>query len=225
MVTDEDDGAADDSGRIERIRLEVVAMLERGELAPGQRLREARLARRLNIGRNVTREGLRSLEQAGLVKIVPNRGAEIRKFSMEDALDLYDLRAGLARTAGRLAARRIDRNQLDEMQDVQRQLQLAVGHNDAPLYNTINHRFHALIFEGARNIRLSDYNAALDDELRLFLTRSFYSASAFASAWEEHQRVLDALTAGDDVAAAVAFEAHVLQGKARLVGGEVSLRF
>ncbi len=233
MIADETAGRGDsaeerdagDGGQVERIRSEITAMIARGELVPGERLREARLARQLNIGRNVTREALRALEQAGIVRIVPNRGAEIRKLSMEDALDLYDLRSGLARAAARLAARRVDRDQLEELADLQRQLSFAIDRDDAPLYTTVNRRFHAVIFEAARNPRLSDYNDALEEELKLFLTRTSYSAAAFRKSWEEHQRVLDALLAGEDMAAADAFEAHVIQGKTRLVEGEVSVRF
>lgn len=222
-VDETDPGAGGD--QVERIRAEIVAMLERGELLPGERLLEARLARKMNIGRNVTREALRALEQAGLVRFVPNRGAEVRRLTLRDALDLYDLRAGLARTAGRLAAKRIHRVQLEEMQDLQRQMQIAVNNDDSLLYNTINSRFHAVVFESARNKRLSEYNDALTDELRLYLTRSFYSAAVFASSWEEHGRILDALLLGDEAAAAEAFEKHILQGKDRVVNGEVSIRF
>ncbi|WP_285295330.1 GntR family transcriptional regulator [Aureimonas altamirensis] len=218
-------GADSVGEQIERVRGEVVAMLDRGELVPGERLLEARLARRLNVGRNIAREALRALEQVGIVRIVPNRGAKLCKLSMEDALELYDLRAGLARTAARLAAKRINRAQLDEMQDLQRQLQLAVNHDDALLYNTINCRFHEIVFQGARNKRLETYNSMVEDELKLFLSRSFYSASAFASSWEEHQRVLDGLLEGDEKKASDAFEGHIISGKARLINGEVSLRF
>lgn len=211
--------------QIERVRSEIVAMLDRGEISPGERLLEARLARRLNVGRNIAREALRALEQIGIVRIVPNRGAELRKLSMEDALELYDLRAGLARTAARLATKRINRIQLEEMQELQRQLQLAVNHDDALLYNTINHRFHEIVFQGARNKRLTSYNSMVEDELRLFLSRSFYSASAFASSWEEHQHVVDAMIDGDEKRASDAFENHIISGKSRLINGEVSLRF
>lgn len=213
-----------DADTVERIRSEVVAMLERGELAPGERLREARLARRLNIGRNATREALRSLEQAGLVRIVPNRGAEVRKLSLEEALELYDIRAGLARTAGRLAAKRLGRVQLEELKDLQRQLQVAISQDDARLYNTVNSRFHAVVFDGARNKRLSAFNDMVDEELNLFLSRSYYSADAFATSWAEHQRLLDALLVGDEASASAAFEDHIIGGKSRLVNGEVTVR-
>lgn len=211
--------------QIERIRVEVSAMLETGELLPGARLREAKLARRLNIGRNVAREGLRALEQVGIVRFVPNKGAEVRKLAMEEALHLYDVRSALAHGAARLAAKRITKVQLEEMAEMQRQMTHAMQHDDALLYNTINRRFHELVFEGARNMRLSAMNDAVQEELRLFLSNTFYSAAAFARSWNEHQLILEALIAGDEAAAAAAFESHVLEGKARLIDGHVAVKF
>ncbi len=94
-------------------------MLRSGALVPGERLKEFDLAQRLQVNRSVAREALRTLEYAGLVRIVPNRGAELRKLSMEEALNLYDLRAGLARAAARSAALRAERAEVKQLQELQ----------------------------------------------------------------------------------------------------------
>src|SRR5690349_7693980 len=95
------------SSRLDDIRAQVRAMITNGTLKPGDRVNEQALAAQLGVGRNSAREALRLLERSGLVRIVPNRGAEVRKITLEEALDLYDVRAGLARVAGRLAASRL----------------------------------------------------------------------------------------------------------------------
>ncbi len=56
-------------------------------------------------------------------------------------------------------------------------------------------------------------NAAVDDELSLFLTNTHYTPNAFERSWQEHQQVVDAIRNGDPEAAAGAFESHVLKGK------------
>ena len=89
--------------RLEEIQDKVRSMIADGTLQPGERVNEQALAVQLGVGRNSAREALRSLERSGLVRIIPNRGAEVRKVSLEAALDLYDLRASIARTVGRLA--------------------------------------------------------------------------------------------------------------------------
>ncbi len=200
-------------------------MLRTGELVPGERLKEIDLTQRLQISRSLAREALRMLEYAGLVRIIPNRGAEIRKLSMEEALNLYDLRAGLARVAGRSAARRANREQIQRLQELQNELAAVLETGDALRYNQINISFHSLIFESARNLRLRATNAAVDDELCLFLANTHYTPNAFERSWREHQAIVDAIRNGDPEAAANAFEAHVLEGKKRLVDGQVTIRF
>lgn len=55
---------------------------------------------------------MRRLEQSGLVTIVPNRGVFVRRVELKEVLDLFDVHAGLARSAGRLVATRITDAQL-----------------------------------------------------------------------------------------------------------------
>src|SRR5687768_9965606 len=96
------------TARHEVIRDQVRSMIDNGTLRPGERVNEQALAQQLGVGRNSAREALRSLERTGLIRIVPNRGAEVRKVSLEEALDLYDVRAGIAHVAGRLATMRLE---------------------------------------------------------------------------------------------------------------------
>lgn len=208
-----------------RVREEVCEMLRTGELAPGERLKEVDLTQRLQISRSMAREVLRMLEYEGLVRITPNKGAEIRKLSMEEALNLYDLRAGLARAAGRAAALRSDRDQVRRLQELQDELAGVLESGDALRYNQINISFHSLIFEAARNPRLCTMNAVVDDELSLFLANTHYTPHAFERSWQEHQKIVEAIRRGDSVAAADAFEGHILEGKQRLVDGQVTVRF
>lgn len=210
---------------VDRVRQELREMLRSGEIVPGERLNELHLAQRLDIGRNVAREALRGLEYTGLVKIVPNKGAEIRKLSMEEALNLYDLRAGLARAAGRSAAHRSTRDEISKLVSMQDELAEVVKTGDALTYNQVNIRFHSYIFEIARNPRLQVMNAAVDDELSLFLTNTHYTPNAFGRSWQEHQKIVESIRDSNPDEAADAFEQHILEGKRRLVEGQVTLRF
>ncbi len=224
-VTAEPVTTASEHAPTERVRDEVRAMLRSGALVPGERLKEFDLAQRLQVNRSVAREALRTLEYAGLVRIVPNRGAELRKLSMEEALNLYDLRAGLARAAARSAALRAERAEVKQLQELQNAAAAVLDTGDARRYNQINMSFHSLIFTAARNPRLRTMNAAVDDELSLFLTNTHYTPNAFERSWQEHQQVVDAIRNRDSEAAAGAFESHVLKGKQRLVDGQVTIRF
>jgi DNA-binding GntR family transcriptional regulator len=101
--------------KLDEIREKVRMLIQNGELKPGERVNEQALAGQLGVSRNAAREALRSLEQSGLVTIIPNRGAEVRRVLLEDALHLYDIRAGLSRTSGRLIALRITAEEEKEL--------------------------------------------------------------------------------------------------------------
>jgi DNA-binding GntR family transcriptional regulator len=75
-------------------------------LEPGERLVEAALCSRFGVSRPVVREALRQLAAEGLVESVPNQGTVVTQLTLEDAQDLYEVRALLEGLAGELFARR-----------------------------------------------------------------------------------------------------------------------
>lgn len=208
---------------IERVRHEVRAMLDAGDIGPGERVNELSLANRLNIGRNVAREALRTLEYAGIIKIIPNKGAEVRKISMEEAMDLYEIRAGLSRSAGRAAALRATRTEIASLQGLQDRLGQIIESGDDLAYNQIDIAFHSQLMSACRNPRLIAVNADIEDELRLFMTRGTYSSGALRASFREHQDIVDAIAKGEVDGAGAAFERHVLNGRQRLIEGKTVL--
>lgn len=77
-----------------------------GSYAPGSRLRETEFADGFDVSRATIREALRLLEQRGLVRILPQRGAHVTQLSAKELDDLFEVRASLLATGSRLAAER-----------------------------------------------------------------------------------------------------------------------
>ncbi|WP_024280117.1 GntR family transcriptional regulator [Xanthobacter sp. 126] len=87
----------------------VVRGLYEGRYVPGQRLVEPDLAVEFAVGRSTVREAIRRLETAGIVEVLPYRGAQIRKLTAaetEDVIAVLEVSVGLA---ARQCAERIDR--------------------------------------------------------------------------------------------------------------------
>ncbi|MGZ5572520.1 MAG: GntR family transcriptional regulator, partial [Usitatibacter sp.] len=63
-----------------------------GDLAPGDKLNEEDIAGRLKVSRGPVREAFRALESAGLVRTEKNRGVFVRKVSIEEADEIYEVR-------------------------------------------------------------------------------------------------------------------------------------
>lgn len=85
--------------KVETLAVSVQREIERqilsGELKAGQRLSESALAESLGLSRGPVREAMRGLKEVGLVDLIPNKGVVIREISVEEAAELYDLRASL----------------------------------------------------------------------------------------------------------------------------------
>jgi DNA-binding GntR family transcriptional regulator len=85
---------------------ELERMVISGDLKPGERINEQQLAQRFGVSRGPIREAVRSLEGAGLANGVTNRGVFVRRLSVSEVRELYDIRAALFGLAGRLMAER-----------------------------------------------------------------------------------------------------------------------
>ena len=205
------------SSRLDEIRDRVRGMISDGTLAPGERINEQALAVQLGVGRNMAREALRLLERSGLVRITPNRGAEVCKITMEEALDLYDVRAGLAQVAGRLAASRLAASEEASLLTLVQQMQQALAQRDGATYSELNTVFHNLLMAATKNPRLIDVNARIEDELSLYLHKGVYTIAQMQGSFGEHERIFEAVRNGRAAEAAEAFEAHVLCGKQRML--------
>jgi DNA-binding GntR family transcriptional regulator len=205
------------AARVEEVREYVKHMIDQGEVLPGERINEQALAQRLQIGRATAREALRSLEQVGLVRIIPNRGAEVRKLSLEDALHLYDVRAGLARTSGRLVALRIAAEDEKKLLVLLDEMGAAVNARDHENYQRLNAAFHQVLMQTTRNPRLIALNDAVENELKLYLRKGVFTLAQIRVSHMEHRKILEAAMSGQAEVAAEAFEQHILTGKQRML--------
>lgn len=84
----------------------MAARIIEGDHPPGSRLREIELAESFEVSRATIREALRLLEQRGLVRIQPQRGAHVTQLSAKELDDLFEVRASLLATGSRLVAER-----------------------------------------------------------------------------------------------------------------------
>lgn len=83
-------------------------------IEPGARLKEVELAANFGVSRATIREALRLLEMRGLVRISPQRGAQVTRLSPKELDDLFEVRATiLALGSGRAAARCSDADRLE----------------------------------------------------------------------------------------------------------------
>jgi len=74
---------------------EIERMIVSGELAVGARLNGSDIADTLGVSRGPVREAIRALDEAGLVRVEKNRGVFVRQVTLEEADQIYEVRAAL----------------------------------------------------------------------------------------------------------------------------------
>lgn len=126
-----------------------------GRLAPGARLIERELTEMMGVSRTVIREALRQLETEGLIANLPNKGPVVRALSLDEANDLYTIRAVLEGLAARLFVHNAN---TDNVKRLEQALDVVVGayaRGDAQEVLETKNRFYAVLFEGAGSETLS----------------------------------------------------------------------
>ncbi|MHB9092438.1 MAG: GntR family transcriptional regulator, partial [Chloroflexota bacterium] len=97
-----------------------------GELRPGDRITESKVARDLGVSQGPVREALRGLEQVGVVRYLPHRGTFVNGVSRADAAEIYSMRALLEGYAFRLAVSKVGPEEVHEFEEI-----IAAMHNSA----------------------------------------------------------------------------------------------
>ena len=196
---------------------EIEALILSGELPPGDRINEIQLAKRFGTSRGPIREATRSLEGKGLVEVVRNRGVFIRRLTLEEAIEIYDLRCALFGLAGRLLAARMDDNMLDHLTALLQRMDEVAEERDFDSYYPLNLTFHNDIVERARNKTLAAEYRAMVKKLHLFRARSLVQGGGLAVSNREHREIVDALASGDVERAHAACWRHVERAKHRML--------
>ncbi len=194
---------------------ELERMILAGSLPAGERINEQHLATRLGVSRGPVREAVRSLERAGLVVAVRNQGSYVRKVSAEEALEIYDLRAAITGIACARLAATATQAQIEELRDLVSAMEAAWQADDAPRYYGLNLDFHAALLRHGAGPRARRVYEDLGNELHLFRRRALVEPENMRESNAEHAAILQAIAAGDAVAARDAGEAHIAGGKRR----------
>lgn len=199
------------------VQQEVERAILAGEYAPGSKLTEANLATRMGVSRGPVREAFRMLEEAGLVRTEKNRGVFVRDIPIDEAIEIFDLRAAMDEMVGRELAERATPAQVKEIRGLVEAMEKAVKAKDAHGYHLLNLRFHDRLVEMAGNRKVTAIYRKLIKELSLFRRLNLEDGWLLPLSASEHRDILKAIAAGDAQAAGQAMRHHVMDSKQRTV--------
>ncbi len=199
------------------IQMEVERLILAGEFNPNDKLGEAAIAERLKVSRGPVREAFRALSQEGLVRIEKNRGVSVRQVSVEEADEIYELRAGLDEMIGRLAAQRITKDQVKQLHGLINAMEEAARKRDVDTYYPLNFKFHDTLASFTGNQTLLATYRRVVKELHLYRRQALArSQDSFQISIREHAEIVAALGNHDQKRAARLLFEHATESQHRL---------
>jgi DNA-binding GntR family transcriptional regulator len=196
------------------LREQVLAALRQAildfELKPGQRLVERELMEQLAVSRTTVREALRELTSEGLVTVVPQRGAVVATPSLDDAVDLYEVRAALeSLVVQRFVERASDEQVLRLEAAVQGFQDASIRTADIRQILAAKDLFYVVLIEGARSSALQQLLEGIQARVQVLRATSLSEEGRTFAAVRELRAVVDAIKQRDAPLAARLTADHI----------------
>jgi len=167
-----------------------------GELRPGDRVVEAKLAEEVQASSIPVREAIRELVAIGVLEFAPRRGAWVREVSLAETIESLEVRAALDRLAAKHAAVNL-RGRCGKLRATVRRIVAAAKNRDFVAFQEHNQVFRRSIAEAAENRALLRVWESLAFDVRTRVIMDFLASVDPVKLAKEHEAVVDALDRGD----------------------------
>ncbi|NRF68007.1 GntR family transcriptional regulator [Aquincola sp. S2] len=181
-------------------------------LMPGDRCSESELAQRLKVSRTPLRQALQRLEREGFLQVMPKIGWQVAPLDFDTFDELYDLRVLLECHAAHHLAEAEERPALRALAEVwlappaERLVEGAeVGRLDE--------QFHMLLVQGSGNREMARVHREITERIRIIRRLDFTKPARIEATYDEHARILRAITRRRADEAQRLLRAHIEQSK------------
>ncbi|THG31529.1 GntR family transcriptional regulator [Naasia lichenicola] len=179
-------------------------------LQPGQRLVERELIERLAVSRTTIREAIRELSAEGLVTVVPQKGAIVTAPSLEDAVDLYEVRASLESLVVQRFVERASDDQVERLSGAVDYLESVTTATTA-IREVLRakDRFYVVLIEGARSAALQQLLESIQARVQVLRATSMSEAGRPLEVVRELRGIVEAVRRRDVEEASARCAAHI----------------
>jgi DNA-binding GntR family transcriptional regulator len=181
-------------------------------LMPGDRFSEAELADRIEVSRTPLRQALQRLQQEGFVTVFPKLGWQVAPLDFDRFDDLYDLRVLLECHAARTLCEVEQRPGLAALNAVWG-VPVAAREADADRVRQLDEAFHGQLVEASGNGEMARVHREITDRIRIVRRLDFTKTARVEATYQEHARILRAITQRRADEAQRLLKAHIEQSK------------
>ncbi len=195
-----------------------------GRFQRGMRLKQADIAKQLNLSITPVREAYRILEAEGYVLNETHRGVIVAPFDVSATREISDLRVLLESRLTIAAMERITPAHYGELDALQREFDQAEARKDREAVRALNYRFHSLLYALAQQPQTLHFVQVLWAKYPFDLINLIGGRAGRAAA--EHRRLLKAMKLRDEKAIINALREHIEAGWHELqfqLGQQVSI--
>jgi len=191
--------AADLKPLRDKISTSIRDLIIEGKLKPGERLTEPEISASLGISRTPLREAFLQLESEGFVQVLPRKGAIVTDINLQDAVDIYTIKASLEALATRLACPLIQAEAFDTLIKLNQQMEkISVSENkNYRRFLDLNARFHQTIYENSNNNKLIKLINTLRNQTLRYNYIYLTLLSHLGESVKEHYEMIDCLKSKD----------------------------
>jgi DNA-binding GntR family transcriptional regulator len=159
------------------------------ELAPGTRLRQEEIARRMSVSTTPVREAFRILEVEGLVRLDPGRGVLVFGPSIEEVRETYEIREVLEMLAIRHVVEMLSETEIEDLEEILDELDRT---SDRDEWIRLNNRYHDQMYSFASRPKLRSIIISLRDSMAGYMHSAIDRAVESGRAAREHRAILEA---------------------------------
>ena len=192
----------------DQIKDYLLAQILEGDLFPGDRIVETRVARDLGISQGPVREALRDLATLGLVTLQPYRGARVRQRTLDEHVEGLRVRGELEVMAAREATGKLTADQITHLRCLTKEMAERAAASDPHGHALKNTEFHAVIARASENRTLERVLAILHPFAQTYLTVTVGGIKSPESYAQRHDAIIEALVTGDPLLVDEAMRAH-----------------
>ena len=196
----------------------------RGDMPPGNRLVESRLAEALGISRTPVREAIHKLEREGLIQKLPRGGFSVSNLTHEEIEETFGIRSVLESYAARLAAIKHQRQELEPLEEKIEEFQYHLNRGEMEALLKINTEFHGLLYAMSRSPKLIKMINDLQDQIYRFRRIILKIETMAKTSNDDHRQMLSAMKKRDADRVETLVKQHILRGQ-KIVLKELENRF
>lgn len=189
----------------ERLKNAIITL----KFKPGEYLNAARVSELLGIGHTPVQQAINRLMLEGLVDIIPRKGVIVKPVTLDEILNIIDVRLVNETYCARLAAARAEEIDIADMESVLRDTQAAVARGDIDRQMVLDRVFHGVLSRASKNPVLGELMRGLHDRSLRFWFISLRTPQHHVSVRDEHDAILQAIKARDPEVAGDVVRRHI----------------